>query len=225
MTIVKDKSSIKYYILAGIILLCIYSSEISNLFIPIFDNIYYGNLVKLFVSATNLILWTLEFVVILLVCKSFKIKLLNTKEEKKKELPLWRLCLLFGLTVLPMLIISVYLNFKVKLVYSLGIRITSVNLACNAVEIVSNIMRMSLIVLFIRCLHLAFDTNFKFNKIIIPWGAILSFLCIGLIDFFVFPVDLNWFYLICSFYYGIIYLVADKKYLNSTILCYLIWLL
>jgi len=225
MTFVKDKSSIKYYILAVITLLCIYSSAISNLFTPLFDNVYYGNLVKLFVSATNLILWLIEFLVIFFVCKKLKIELFLPKEERKKEMPLWQLCLLFGLVVLPMLIISIYLNFKVKLIYSLGIRVTSVNLACNAVEIVSNIVRMMLVILFISCIQKAFDTNFKFNKIIIPWGAIFCFLIIGLIDFFAFPVDLNWFYLVCSFYYGIIYLVANKKYLNSVVLCYLIWLL
>lgn len=226
MTFVKDKSSIKYYMLAVVTLLCIYSSWISNLFEPLYDNIYYGNLVKLFISATNLFLWLIEFLSIVFVCKKLKIQLFQSKEENKKEMPLWQLCLLFGLVVLPMLVISIYLNFKVKLIYSLGIRVTSVNLACNAVEIVSWIVRMMLVVLFIACIQRAFETNFKFNKkIVIPWGAIFCFLTIGLIDFFAFPVDLNWFYLVCSFYYGIIYLVANRKYLNSFVLCYLIWLL
>lgn len=225
MTFVKDKSSIKYYILSVVTLLCIYSSGISNLFEPLFDNVYYGNLVKLFVSATNLILWLIEFLAIFFVCKKLKIEIFTNAENKKKEMPLWQLCLLFGLVVLPMLIISIYLNFKVKLIYSLGIRVTSVNLACNAVEILSYIVRMMLIILFITCVQRAFDINFKVNKIIIPWGAILCFLTIGLIDFFAFPVDLNWFYLVCSFYYGIIYLVSNKKYFNSVVLCYLIWLL
>lgn len=225
MTFVKDKSSIKYYILALVSLLCIYSSQISNLFEPLFDNIYYGNLVKLFVSATNLVLWLIEFLTIFFVCKKLKIEIFTAQENKRKEMPLWQLCLLFGLVVLPMLVISIYLNFKIKLIYSLGIRVTSVNLACNAVEILSYIVRMMLIVLFISCIQKAFDINFKFNKIIVPWGAIFCFFTIGLIDFFAFPVDLNWFYLICSFYYGIIYLVSNKKYLNSVVLCYLIWLL
>ena len=225
MSFVKDKSSIKYYVLAVVVWLCIYSSAISNLFKPVYDNIYYGNLTKLFVSATNMIIWSIEFLAIIFVCKKLKISIFNTKEERKKEMPLWRLILLFALTLLPMIVISIYLNFQVKLVYSLGIRITSVNLACNAVEIVSYIMRMALMILFIRCIQTAFDINFKFNKIVFPWGAIFCFLVIGLIDFFAFPVDLNWFYLVCSFYYGVIYLLADKKYLNSVILCYLIWLL
>ena len=56
MTIVKDKRCIKYFALAGVILLCLYSNVIAKLFNPIFDDIYYGNLVKMFEAIVSAII-------------------------------------------------------------------------------------------------------------------------------------------------------------------------
>ena len=60
MSFIKDRASIKYYIIALICVFCVYSANISKLFIPIFDDIYYGNLVKMFVSLTNFLIWIIE---------------------------------------------------------------------------------------------------------------------------------------------------------------------
>lgn len=244
MKFVKDKTSIKYWILAGVLVLCIYSSQLSKLFEPIFDNVYYGNLVKLFTSLSNAIIWTIEFLVIFFVCKKLKIDLFGRNKckiadgedapSRKKEtsgnlcgeLMSWKVCALFIATILPMFIISIYLNFQLKLVYSLGIRVTSVGLVCNVAEILSVLLKMLFMILIIRCVQEAMEINFKFNKeILIPWGGIFLFLTVGLIDFFVFPVDLRLFYWLCMLWYGFIYLLADKKFSVSYVLCYLIWLL
>jgi len=228
MQFIKDKSSIKYYILALACVLCVYSSQISNLFIPIFDNVYYGNLVKMYVSISNMVIWGIELIALYLVCRKLKVPVFKNV-NKSKELPFLRLVLLFVLTILPMIAISVYLNFQVKIIYQLGIRVTSVGLSNNACEILSWLLRFAFMILFIHFMHLGLETNFKFktdklNKYF-PWGAILSILVFGLIDFFLFPVDLNWFYLIMTFWYGIIYIVADKKVLTTYVISYLIWLL
>ena len=63
------------------------------------------------------------------------------------------------------------------------------------------------------------------TKYVIPYGAIFALLTFGLIDFFVLTMDLRLFYLVMSFLYGIIYLVADKKFMTTWALCYLIYLL
>ncbi|MBE7076638.1 MAG: hypothetical protein E7374_01955 [Clostridiales bacterium] len=222
MTFVKDKSSIKYFCLAGIILLCLYSSAVSELFVPIFDDIYYGNLVKLFTSLINAIVWGVEIILILFVCKKLKIELFENKN--KKELTTIQVILLFVLAILPMLIVSACINWKVKIVYSLGVKVTSVGLACNAVEILSFAVRMVLMILFIVCTQKGCEKIFK-TKWIIPYGAIFALLTFGIIDFFVLAMDLRAFYLIISFLYGIIYLVAEKKFGLTWLLCYLVYLL
>lgn len=224
MTIVKDKNCIKYFILAGVILLCLYSSGLAELFVPIFDNIYYGNLVDMFVAITSAIIWGIEIGVIIFVCKKLNIEIFTPKENKGKELQTWKVILLFVLTIVPMLIVSACINWKVKIVYALGVKVTTVGLACNACEILAYAVRMVLMIMFIVSIQKGFDLIIK-TKYIIPYGAIFAFLTFGLIDFFVLSLDLRAFYLIASLLYGVVYLIADKKFSITWVLCYLIYLL
>ena len=224
MTIVKDKKSIKYFILSGIILLCMYSNVAAQIFNPIFNNIYYGNLVDMFEAVVSAIIWGVEIGLIIIACKKFNIQIFTAKENKGKELKTWKVILLFVITILPMLIISACISWKVKIVYALGIKVTTVGLVCNVCEILAYAVRMILMVMFISCIQKGFELIFK-TKYIIPFGAIMAFLTFGLIDFFVLAVDLRVFYLIASFLYGVVYLVADKKFATTWLLCYLIYLL
>ena len=153
MTIVKDKSCIKYFCLAGVILLCLYSNALAQVFVPLFDNIYYGNLVSMFVGITSAVIWGVEAIVIAIVCKKFNIKIFTDKEQKGKELPTWQVATLFVLTILPMFIISAFLNFKLKIVYALGVRVTSMTLIGNVAELISYATRMVLMVMFIACIQ------------------------------------------------------------------------
>lgn len=144
MTLVKDKKCIKYFVLASVILLCIYSGFIANAFEPIFDNIYYGNLTGLFVSVVSAMIWGIEVGAIIFVCKKLDIHIFTDKERKGKELPTWRVVTLFILTILPMIIISAVLMWKLKIVYALGERVTVMTLLCNVGEILAYAVRMIL---------------------------------------------------------------------------------
>jgi len=224
MALVKDKKCIKYFALAGVILLCLYSNVLARFFNPIFDDIYYGNLTKMFEAVVGGIIWGVEVGLIILACKKFSIEIFTSKEQKGNEMPIWRVILLFVLTILPMIVISACLTWKVKIVYALGERVTVMTLLCNVAEIVSYAVRMILMIMFIACVQKGFDMIVK-TKYPIPFGAIWAFLTFGLIDFFVFSMDLRLFYLLVSMLYGIIYLVADKRLCITWILCYLIYLL
>jgi len=224
MTIVKDKNCIKYFALAGVVLLCLYSNAIADLFIPIFDDIYYGNLVDMFVAIVSAIIWGIEIGLIVFGCKKLGIQLFTPKDKKGKELFTWQVILLFVLTILPMLIISACISWKVKIVYALGVKVTTVGLACNVCEILAYAVRMVLMLMFIVSVQKGFEMIFK-TKYIIPYGAILALLTFGIIDFFVLAMDLRVFYLIASLLYGVIYLVADRKFGITWVLCYLIYLL
>lgn len=220
----KDKSYFKYFIVAGIILLCLYSNAVAKLFEPIFDNIYYGNLVDMFSAIISALVWGVEIVALIFVCRKIGVKLFTIRQNRGKELKLWKVIVLFVLTVLPMIVISACLSWKVKIVYALGERVTTVGLVCNVCEILAYAVRMILMVMFIASIQKGFEILFK-TKYVIPYGAIFALITFGLIDFFVIAMDLRVFYLVVSFLYGIIYLVADKKFAVSWILCYLIYLL
>lgn len=227
ITLTKDKSSLKYYILALICVGCVYSCKISDLFIPLFDNVYYGNLVEVFINLSNFIIWIIEFLAIFFVCKKLNIKIF-TEPERKKELSLLRLIIFFVMTIMPMIIISAYLGFTIKLVFNLGGKVTIVGFLANLCNWVSWGSRLVLITLFIHFVHLAIEKNIKFNKPCLneyfPWGAILSLLIFGLLDFFFISPNLKAFYLFLTFYYGIIYLLSGRKFSSSYVANYLIWL-
>ena len=224
MTMVKDKKCIKYFALAGVILVCLYSNVIARLFNPIFDDIYYGNLVKMFEAIVSAIIWGVEGGLIVFMCKKFDINIFTSKDTRSKEMSTWRVILLFVLTIVPMLAISAYLNWKVKIVYALGIRVTTVGLVCNVCEILAYAVRMILMIMFIACIQKGFEMIFK-TKYIIPYGAVLAFLTFGLIDFFVLAMDLRVFYLVVSLLYGVIYVLAEQRFLPTWVMCYLIYLL
>lgn len=224
MTFVKDRSCIKYFIISAIILICIYLNILADFFVPIFDNIYYGNLVRMFTAIISAIIWGLEVILITYICKRNHIICYTSTETKKQSLKLWRIVLLFALTILPMFIISAVLNFKLKIVHSLGVRVTIVGLLCNACEMLAYAVRMLLMIMFISCIQKGFEKIIK-TKITIPYGAIFAILTFGLIDFFFFNTELAVFYLVVSFLYGIIYIVTQKKFALTWLLCYLIYLL
>lgn len=224
MTIIKDKKCIKYFVLAGIILLCLYSNALAKLFNPIFDDIYYGNLVKMFEAIISAIIWGIEVGLIIFACKKFDIKMFAKKDKDAKELQTWKVILLFAITILPMLIISACINWKVKIVYALGVKVTTVGLVCNLCEILAYAVRIILMIMFIASIQNGFEIVFK-TKYVIPYGAIFAFLTFGLIDFFVIGMDLRAFYLIVSLLYGVIYLLSGRKFSTTWILCYLIYLL
>lgn len=227
ITFIKDKSSLKYYLLAAICIVCVYSCKLSELFIPLFDNFYYGNLVTICINISNLIIWLIEFLIMFFVCQKLKIQIFS--KEKKPELKLSRLIILFILTIIPMFAVSIYLNFTVKVVYDFGFKVTILGFWDNATRLISWIARIIFMLLFIHFIHIAVEKNIKFDKQFLnkyfPWGGIFSILIFGIIDFFFFSTNLIWFYLFLTFYYDIIYMTSDRKFLSSYVICYLIWLL
>ncbi len=228
ITFTKDKSSIKYYILAAVCVLCVYSCKVSELFTPLFSKVYYGNINAVFINLTNFVLWIIEFIAIFFVCRKLGIKIF-TEPERKKELSLARLIILFVAAVVPMVIISIYLGFVIKPVYNLGGRVTIMGFLGNLCNWVSWGSRLVLMTLFVHFIHLGVQKNIQFNKTWLneyfPWGAILCLLVFGLLDFFFISPNLKWFYLFLSFYYGVIYLLSGRKFYSAYVINYLIWLL
>lgn len=223
MKFVKNKISIKYFCFAAMILVCLYSNVLSKFFVPLFDNIYYGNLTNLFVAVANALIWGVEISLLVIVAKKLGINFF-TEKENKGELKLWKVFVLFALAVIPMLIISANIGWKVKIVHALGERVTIMGLLCNVGEMLAYAVRIVLMMMFIACIQKGFEGIIS-TKFVLPYGAIFAILTFGLIDFFFFTAPFSVFYLVMSFLYGIIYLVADKKFALSYLICYLIYLL
>jgi len=226
---IKDKLSLKYYLISLICVLCVYSSFFIKLFSPLFDKIYYGNITQVLINSFTLVLWGIEFIILFFVCKKLNINIFTSEENKKKELPIFRLVILFIFAIIPMLAVSIYLDFTIKIVYELGVKVTVWGFVQNAINMVAWVLRIAFITIFINSVHLSFEKNIKFtneklNKYF-PYGAIFCFLIFGLLDFFLLGTNLRAFYLIATLLYGIVYLLADRRFSSTFVISYLIWLL
>ena len=220
----KNKECIKYFLMALVILGCMYTGGISKIFAPLYDRVYYGTITDMLLGYTSAIFYIIEIVILVKICKKIGVQVFAPKEEKGKELANWQVATLFALTIIPILIVSACINWEVKFVHDLGDNVTILGLWYNVGGMVSYGTRLMMMIMFIACIQRGFEFILKTN-FIIPYGAIFAIITFGLIDFFVFSTTFRVFYLIISFLYGIIYLIAQRKVSITWVLCYIIYLL
>lgn len=220
----KNKTSIKYFVMALVILGCLYTGGIVKVLTPLYSMIYYGTITDILLRYTEAIIYIIETIILVQICKKIGVEIAASKDLKGKELSNWKVITLFALTILPILIISACIGWKVKVVHDLGENVTILGLWVNVGNMVIYGSRLAMMIMFIACIQKGFEFIIK-CKYMIPYGAIFAILTFGLIDFFVFGFEFRVFYLIISFLYGIIYLIADRKVSITWILCYLIYLL
>lgn len=221
----KDSSSVIYFILAIVCIGCIYSAKLSNLFLPLFSKVYYGNLNGLFLSITSIIIWIFEIFGIDLFCrKKLDYQPINDKDKNIPSISLLRIFIIFILTFIPILIISAMLGWELKIVDDFGEKIESVTLSVVASGYVASLFKMVLMILTIRFFQIGMSKIIK-TKVELPWGGLLLMLTFGLIEFFVTGGKFAWMYLIFNLIFGIIYLVANKRFSTTYWVSYILYLL
>lgn len=223
-TINKKKSlfQIGLYMLVvtALFLLC----ELINLLAPLFSQIHKGDLNQLIVVVIKIILYTTILIsAIYYSTKKMKLPLNNDKTE----LPLKRLILIYVIAILAVVVISVTLGFKVKLAVDMGENITGPILVTNILTFILRIIRMGLICLIIKHAQLFLETII--NK---PWatklplGGLISMVLMGIpILFFDGINGLNILLLFYHVLYGELYLLTNKHYTKTFVVCFFIELL
>ncbi len=220
----KDKSAIVHIFIFFLCLLFIYSGYLSNLFVSLFQRVYYGQLVELFKFVFSSILWTIELVLLCLFARrKLNLHLIHPKEEKKPY-TLFRILLLYAITLFPILLISCILGWKLKIEYDFGERITNAHLIKQLCSYGALAIKMIFIVIMIREGQTAFE-KIWITKYQIPWGGILLMLTYGVIELIIDFQMFSWFYLFFCFIYGVLYLMSQKKFSVTYVLSYLIYLL
>ena len=85
--------------------------------------VYYGQLVELFKFALSAILWAIELIILCYFTrKKWNINLLMKKNKTTYSIK--RIIILYLIVLIPILIISASLGFKLKIEYDFGERIT-----------------------------------------------------------------------------------------------------
>lgn len=222
---VKDKSAIKFLIMAFICLACIYSGELSKLFLPIFSKVYYGNLNKLFLGLAKMIIWGFEiFLICLFARRKFNYLSIDDRQRNIKPISLMRTFVIFLIAFIPIISICILLDWNLKIVNDIGEKVESVSISGVVAGYASSLFKIMLAVLIIRYANEAFSRLIK-TKVELPWGGLFLMLTFGLIEFFVYKGEFAWFYLVFNLLFGIIYLLSNKRFSTTYWVSYVIYLL
>lgn len=212
----KDKKYlIRLVIFLGLILLGFYLLELTNLF-----RLYVSD-----VDQQNLYITIIKipiYLVIIGLALRYSKKHFNI--YNKNSLSLKRLIILYLIALGAIFIIGASLGFKVKPTYDLGNNIVSTNAIPRVLMILMKIIRMNIIVLVISHAHelLSLFFNSKY-KDLLPLGGMFSLIFLGLPIFFVDGINLaNGFLMAFHLLYGVIYLLTNKQYGKTYLICFII---
>lgn len=221
----KDKDAYKYFLLAAISLICIYTSKLSNLFLPLFSKVYYGNLNGMFLTVATIIIWSFELVAVYFLAKNkFNIYLFNKKGKDVEKPSLLNILITFLLTFIPILIISAMLDWNLKIVDDFGQKIESIKVT----SVVSQYAQFLLKILWTTTIISLVQEGMErliVTKIRIPWGGIVLMLTFGIIEVFVFDGKFKLMYLLFNLIFGLIYLLTNKNFTKTYWISYILYIL
>lgn len=135
-------------------------ANISIVFSPLFENIYYGHLTNLFNSIVRALIY-----LILVIILSVTYKKINNEKREKKELPLKKKVVLYSITIFFITVISLMANWQLKPLNDLGEKYTIIQIYDKLGEI--GVLAFDIYIMLSMFKH--FDnfyiSNFKDNKL------------------------------------------------------------
>lgn len=221
----KDKAALNYLLLAMICLICIYTSNLSNLFLPIFSKVYYGNLNGMFLAVASIIIWVFELVGINYLAKNiFKIQLFSKKSKETESPNLMNILLIFLLAFIPIMIISYRLGWNLKIVDDFGKKIESIKVTSVVSQYAMYLVKILWATIIIRLVQEAME-KLVVTKIKIPWGGLFLMLTFGIIELIVLDGKFKLMYFIFNLIFGLFYLLSNKRFTTTYWVSYLLYLL
>lgn len=222
---VKDKSIYKNIILIGLCLICIYSAKISNVFLPLFSKVYFGNLNQMFLAIATIIIWIFELVAVTHVSKNiFKIDLYSKRKKDSEKISLINTLFIFLLVFIPIMVISWLLGWNLKIVDDFGQKIENINILSVVSRYAMNILKILWATIIISLAQEGMEKIIK-TKIRIPWGGIILMLSFGVIELFLFEGKFKLMYFFFNLIFGIVYLLANKRFSVTFWVSYVLYIL
>ncbi|MBO5973303.1 MAG: hypothetical protein J6Q16_01235 [Clostridia bacterium] len=189
---------------------------------PVFNYIYYGNLNTMFYH---------------LACTLFILGFFALFHSRIKNLanftpfapiggalPVRRKILLYFMTLIPVFITSAALDFRFKLVYGLGEKVTAMTLLGNGVGYIHTAAKLLCVMYFIVLVEEAFEAIFHSVRPI-PVGGILAALTFGIGELMFAPSAFTLLYLFLIGYFGVVYILSEKRFVISYVLALIMYIL
>ncbi len=202
--------ALRFFFAAILLTAGVYCSELFHLLEkPLFSKVYYGNLNTTFfaLSAAAYI-----FIFVLFLHRYVKRHLHAAPFGKKDiRMSLGRKGILYLLTVLPVLLTAAMLNFRFKLIYELGERITGMTLLGNAVSYFFAAAKLFGAIYLIFLIERGCDSLFVVRPPL-PFGGFAALLTFGLCELIFTESVFLWLYILLFLYDGILYLVSGRRF-------------
>lgn len=201
-----------------------YLAELARLCAPLFSFVYYATFNQMFVIIIKMIIYLLIIIFGLRYSQKY---FYVEKERKDIQFPLKRHILIYVIVVLAILCVSAVLGFKVKPAVDIGENVTGPNWVTNLVKFLMQIIRMGVVVLFIRHAQELAENLFLNSKMKnIPIGGLLSLIVLGSGTLFIDGISkVNLLLLFYHLLYGSLYLLNYRYFSYTYVCCFLIQLL
>lgn len=202
--------ALRFFVAAVLLTVGVYCSELfCFLEKPLFSKVYYGNLNATFFSLSAA---AYIFIFIFFFHRYIKKHLHTTPFGKKSaQMSLGRKGILYLLTVLPVLLTAAMLNFRFKLIYELGERITGMTLLGNAVGYFYAAAKLFGAIYLIFLVERGCDNYFA-SRPPLPFGGFAALLAFGLCELIFTESVFLWLYILLFLYDGILYLVSGRRF-------------
>lgn len=199
-------------------------------FAKIFERFYptigYGGMEVGYYELSVALLYILEIVVCTKVFKmKFAFDLFKENEKSKQVLNARTMIILEAIVFASILIISYQIDFQIKPIYDMGIKITGYLLIKILFDWLRIAVKCLMMVMLIHLGQNAIESLVPPKKIQIPYGGIILMLTLGLFDFVVLNAPLRVTYLILNLVFGIIYLLTKRNIKKTYFLTFVIYFL
>lgn len=225
----EKKTALLYLLFALAALASIYVVQLFRFTAPLFANVHQGDFTTIFYYGLNVAFWIPAIALLSHFIK--KTTGYRVFHRGTSELSLRRSLVIYAMVAVPIFIVSAVLGFELKVVFELGTKLNTVQVATNGVMYAHGAVKLLLAVMIIELVQEAFGKlvklKFKYAEYI-PWGGIVLALTFGLLEVLVthhtpfIPDTFSWLYFGFDLLYGIIYVAAKKNtfvtYFTSLIL-------
>jgi len=220
----KKKRAGAFFAMAGIIAAIIYLAELFHLLEePLFSKVYYGNLNSVFYNALAA---GFIFVLLGLLLRRFRLKNgCSPFSKHETALSIGRKAALYVMSVVPVLVVGLWLGERFKLVYELGERITGMTLLGNAANYLLRVARLFGLMCFLYFSESAFSHLFEDKKKWLPLGGIAAMLCFAVLELLLNPSMFSLWYVFLYLYCGIIYIVSQKRFAVTYVISIILFIL
>lgn len=181
------------------------------------------NLREFVVAIIIAFLWICEIAIITIIArKKLDLPLLNSKVIKTKQLSTVRISILTLIILISILVISSQINWQVKPFYELGFKFTKFDLLGDIGQAILNCVKCTWIILLISMGQDLLENIFNTKRII--WGGLLLLITFGSYELIAGINELSIVYFILNLVFGLIYLLTDKKIIESFLIILFIYI-